>query len=147
MPILVAAGVLMMLASAGDTDPSGASILLGIAVVCFLVAVYQYWGRPLLTARRMLRDDPCAKDGIQHLVSADGFGVRTGAITVDIKWSHIRKVVETKDFVLYYYTRSTAYFTPKRVIPEADLPILRSSLKQWVGERATLSSAPSSVAA
>ena len=137
-------GALLLFVSApfATGNPSGPLILTAVGTAFLIWAAYLWWGGPWLTARRSLREDPCAKDDVRHIVSPEGFGVRTGALSIDVKWAHITQIVETKEFMLFYFTKRAAYFTPKRVIPDTELESLRSLLLQVLGDRARLSSVP-----
>jgi hypothetical protein len=138
------AGAFLLFVSApyATGNPSGPWILSAIGTVLLLWTAYLWWGAPWLAARRALREDPCAKDDVRHIVTPEGFGVRTGAVAIDVKWAHITQIVETKEFMLFYFTKRAAYFTPKRVIPQTELESLRPLLLQVLGERARLSSVP-----
>ena len=107
-------------------------------LVLLVLLIYAGWVAPWLTARTVQREDPCANDELRHIVSEDGFGVRSRTVSLDVSWDHIVKVVETDEFFLFFYTKRVAYFTPKRVIPVADLPLLRASLRKYLGAKAHL---------
>ena len=140
--LFIAALILFIAALAASRSTTSPWAIFAVGALFLLWASYLYWGAPWFTARRLLRDDPCAKDDIRHIITPEGFSVRTGAIAVDVKWRHFVQVVETPEFLLFYLNKRTAYFTPKRAIPEADLPILRPLLVQWIGVRARVVQVP-----
>jgi hypothetical protein len=138
-PMCGIAGLVLFLAAAGSmSSPEAAWTLVAVGTLCMLLGAYLYWARPWQAAQRILNEDPCAREDIRHMVTPDGFAVRTGGVSVDVKWAHITRVVETKDFLLYYLNKRFAYFTPKRVIPASDLEPLRASIRRYVVDRAQL---------
>jgi hypothetical protein len=126
--------------------PYASVLMFSIVAFVLLLAAYSYWGAPWLRARRVLREDPCANEAVRHIVSADGFSVRTRSVAVDVKWDHISQVVETPEFILVYFSKRAAYFTPKRVIPDANIQPLRTFFRQTLGERAHLSGSSAAAA-
>src|ERR1051326_4108960 len=143
IPMLFTAAFILFLAALASTDSPGAPwALFGCGAFSILFASYLYWGAPWFRARRVLREDPCAQDGVRHTIAPEAFFVRTSGVAVEVKWGHIVQVVETPEFLLFYFNKRGAYFTPKRVIPENDLPTLRASLLHLVGDRARLAHAP-----
>ena len=147
IPMLFAGAIILFIAAPAATGSPGAPwAVSAFGALLLMWAFYLYWGAPWLRARQILRDDPCAKDDVRHTITAEGFCARTGAVNVEIKWSHVVQIVETPEFLLFYFNKRAAYFTPKRAIPPPDLSLLRASLVEWVGDRARLTPAQSAAA-
>jgi hypothetical protein len=122
--------------------PSGSlGFALLMVTIVLLTVTYTDWVAPWLQARRYQREDPCASAPITHLISAERLGIRTHSASIDLQWSHIRRIVETEEFFLFYYDRNSACFTPKRAVPPQDLPGLRATIQSAAGSKATLQGA------
>ena len=53
-------------------------------------------------------------------------------LNAELKWAGMNRVRETPDMFLFYYSRRTAYFLPKRVVGTADD---WSGLADWIRTR------------
>ena len=111
----------------------------------FLLA-YAVWLEPWLRAREVSREDTSVNQDIRHIVADDALRIRTHSVTTDMKWELFKQVVETPEFFLFYVSRRSAVFTPKRAIPPEDLDPLRTSLRSYLGTRARLSSSTKAAA-
>ena len=111
-------------------------LMLILAAIILLAWAFDAWVQPWLMARRLAREDPCALEDIRQQVGADGFTARTASATVTLQWNHIRKGVETDEFILYDFATRMAYFTPKRVVAPDDLARLRHDITSVLGSRA-----------
>ena len=127
-----------LLTSLGDSATPGevAFTLVPPAIVVIAGIWFLYWGSPWLSARQLSKHDPSVRGELHHIITEQGFGIRTVAASVDLTWAHVVQVVETSEFFLFYFRKAAAYATPKHAIPSEDLPRLRSSLGAWVGSRA-----------
>ncbi len=112
----------------------------GVILVLWLYFL-RSWA-PRLMARSVARNDPSVKGVIHHRIAEDGLHIRTDVAAVTLTWSHILQVVETPEQFLYYYAPRTAYYTPRRAIPEGTLEGLRDSLRRLIGSRAHLATGP-----
>jgi YcxB-like protein len=65
----------------------------------------------------------------------------------ELDWRAVRRVVETDRFMLFFVSKSVAYFLPKRAIPHTDLPHVRDQLAQWLPGRVALHTERRAVAA
>jgi hypothetical protein len=53
-------------------------------------------------------------------------------LNAELKWAGMNRIRETPDMFLFYYSRRTAYFLPKRVVgPAAD----SAGLAEWIRTR------------
>lgn len=107
-------------------------------VLLLLWPIFIHYVVPWLTARWIAKNDPSTKGPISHLISEQGFGIRSKVASVDLVWDHLKQVVETSEFLLFYYNPNAAYATPLASIPAEDLPGLRVLLRRHVGLRAKL---------
>ncbi|SRR6266566_4898164 len=131
--------VVIALIVAGPTSRSEAFFTaLPYVLILALIVFMMRWGSPWLAARRTQRDDPAVRGDFTHSVGDHAFTIEAAGSKVELTWDHIRQVVETPDFFLYYYRPKWAYFTPKRAIPPADLPSLRAALRSHLGTRVRL---------
>ena len=53
-------------------------------------------------------------------------------INTELKWGGMNRVRETPEMFLFYYSRRTAYFLPKRAVTRADGP---AGLAEWIRSR------------
>lgn len=112
-----------------------------LIIVAMWIVLLFVW-LPRYSAGKVEREDPAVRQPIRHLLSDAGFGIRTASASMDFRWDTIRRAVETPEFFLFYYSSNCAYFTPRRAIPEADLPSVRDLLARALGERARLEVTP-----
>ena len=136
--VLFSLVVIGIIVAGPDSKSEAFLTALPYVLILVLLIFMTRWGSPWLAARRTQRDDPAVHADFTHSVNDRAFVIRAGGTTVELAWDHIKQVVETPDFFLYYYRPNCAYFTPKRVIPVADLPDLRAALRSHVGARARL---------
>ena len=69
-----------------------------------------------------------------HRITFEDEGVRVAAPAFDtlLRYSAIRKVAETKRFLLLFFSAYGAQYVPKRVIPPEQLSTLRQLLRERV---------------
>ncbi len=96
-------------------------VIIGIlaVVVPFALAFYRITG--YIRAWQVGRLDPNVAHPVTHVIDESGYHVVTRTATVDLNWSGLHKVRETRDFFLIYYSRHYAYYLPKRVIGSEEL--------------------------
>jgi hypothetical protein len=72
-------------------------------------------------------------------VTAEGFESHGGSFDVKLRWDAIHRVVETRQFFLFYVATAIAHFIPKNCVdsPEA-LQNIRTIIREAVGDRAKL---------
>lgn len=135
---------LVILACAAVLDPnqSAMSILFSSGPYIVMIGVWfgiLYYWVPRATARRLSTQDPSTRGPIRHTITDTSFAVTSVSAATTLNWDHMKQVVETPDFLLFYYSNNCAYFTPRRAIPDADLPALRALLHRVLGPRARMS--------
>ena len=94
------------------------------------------WKLPILTGRlqawRVRRSDPNVAHPITHTLDDSGLHIGMRTLNAELKWAGMNRVRETSDMFLFYYSRRTAYFLPKRVVGTADD---WSGLADWIRTR------------
>ena len=140
LPFLMAIPLAMLAFSAAlDPNHSASSILVAgapwVVIIGLWFGLLYYW-LPRMAARRLSTQDPSTKAPIRHVISDSSFALTSSGAAVTLNWDYIKQVVETPDFLLFYYTNNCAYFTPRRSIPDTDLPALRDLLHRVLGPRA-----------
>jgi hypothetical protein len=75
---------------------------------------------------------------IHHVYSQYGLMVKGKASQLTLGWKSISRIVETKDFFLFYYSGTAAYFLPKRDLAVPDLEALRRVIMAHRSEVADL---------
>ena len=94
------------------------------------------WKFPILTGRlqawRIKRSDPNVAHPITHTFDDSGLHIGMRTINTELKWEGMNKVRETPEMFLFYYSRRTAYFLPKRVVRRADGS---ADLAEWIRSR------------
>jgi hypothetical protein len=139
LALFIGACVLIIIAVAGERRVQALTNAAPWIVILVLWIWFLTWGTPWLAARRLQKQDPSVQGPFRHAVSERGFAVRTVAASIDLTWAHIVQVVETPEFLLFYYTKNCAYYTPRRAIPETDLTSLRADLRGYLSGKAILS--------
>ena len=93
------------------------------------------WKLPILTGRlqawRARRSDPNVTHPITYTLDDSGLHIGTRTLNAELKWAGMNRVRETSDMFLFYYSRRTAYFLPKRVVGPGD----STSLADWIRTR------------
>ncbi len=89
-------------------------------IVVFLPAVY-FLLIPALylwKAYRLQIDEP-SKEGEQtRSLSAAGLKISGPRMSVDLSWDGIRRIIETREFFLFFGSKSCAMYIPKRLLAE-----------------------------
>jgi hypothetical protein len=130
LPLLFAAEILVLSQSVEElinTGPFWTSL-----VMCWGVA---FVGFPLVdrwAVRQMLKGNPAVYGPHTFEFTAEGFRVRSGLGESSVPWGTILEVRETVKFLLFFYTKSCAFFLPKRVIAPAELTTLKTLLREHV---------------
>lgn len=88
---------------------------------------------------RGLRRKNRASDSVhKYELASSGISATSLGASSTISWPNVVEIYETSEFLFFYVSSAWAWLLPKRVVPAADLPRLRESLCEWVGERAHL---------
>jgi hypothetical protein len=79
-----------------------------------LLPAGQWW-----QARRLAKVDPSAVGLQARAVDEAGFHSRGNGVSIDVPWHAIRRVLETEEHFLFFYTRQCAYYITKaRLTPQ-----------------------------
>ena len=109
-----------------------ATVIAG-ALPYFLVFGLVFLGMPLWqrwALRRVYRQTPTLQQEQTHEFSEEGFRLSNPLSNAVVSWDAFVDAFETREFFLFYISRSMAYFLPKRAITtEADLQELRALLR------------------
>jgi hypothetical protein len=116
--LILSVAVTLVLAATGDV----ASVVeLGPLT---LVVSGLVWKFPILTGRlhawRVRRNDPNVAHAITHSFDDSGLHIEMRTLNAELKWAGMNRVRETPEMFLFYYSRRTAYFLPKRVVGHSD---------------------------
>lgn len=128
--LVLSASLTLALVAAGDW-----TFVAQLGPLTLLVSVLT-WRFPTLTGRihawRIRRADPNVGHPMTHTFDDSGFriGMRTGS--TELKWAGLNRVRETPDTFLFYYSRRTAYFLPKRLVGNSEDS---AELSNWIRSR------------
>lgn len=89
---------------------------------------------PFLSARTYRRTHGCIAEDQVRAITPEGLEARCTDSTVSVRWSAVRRVVETPDFFLFFTTPRCAIQLPKRSVADPD--VLRRAVRSHLGERA-----------
>jgi len=123
VPVVVAA--IVVLNAGSVTEAANPLLDWWPLVVCtwggafFGLPALRYWSVLQMGANNLALRAP-----FEYEFGLEGFHIKTGQGEEFVRWAAILEVVETDDFLLFFYTRHCAYYVPKRAVPEADVPIL-----------------------
>lgn len=117
----------IILALLGDVA-SGLRLLPLLVAVTALLLVFG-WLTGSLRAWQVQRQDPNVQYPLTHTVDASGLHVSMHTAEIELKWAGLHQIRETPDMFLFYYSKTTAYFLPKRAVGgEAEV----ESLREWL---------------
>jgi len=118
--------------SAGEVVATMLPYLLIFGLILGGLPVVQRW-----QLRRVYQHTPSLQQEQTHEFSEAGFRMSNPLSNTLVRWDAFLEVVETKEFILLYISRSMAYFLPKRAIQDpGQLQELRSLLNRELGGRA-----------
>ena len=128
--LVLSAALTLATAAAGDVR---STMQLGPLT---LVVAGLTWKLPILTGRlhawRIRRNDPNVGHPITHTFDDSGLHIGMRTLNAELKWAGMNRVRETPDMFLFYYSRRTAYFLPKRVVGDAEDA---TGLANWIRTR------------
>jgi hypothetical protein len=131
--VTFAVAVAIVLIAAGEGREAAPLIPL-LIIICAILLRFS-WLTGWIRARQTRGHDPNINDPFTQIYSEDGLHVATRTASADLKWSGMFKVRETRDYLLFYYSRRMAYYLPKRAVPnDEDLAELRSRIRAWAPE-------------
>ena len=109
----------------------GLWLLLFVALLAAMRAI-----TPFLSARSYQRTHKCIADDQVRVFTLEGIEARCTESTVTVRWSAVRRAVETPEFFLFFTTPRCAIHLPKRSV--ADAEVLRRKMRECLGDRAEL---------
>jgi predicted MFS family arabinose efflux permease len=101
-----------------------------------MIIVFAFSFTPLVTGLTvwMHRRKNRLVQGVYRFMLDDvGIHVSAPAFETVLKYSAIRKVVETKRFFLLFFSANAAQYIPKRAIPDGEIGTLRDFLTTRIG--------------
>ena len=138
MPVLIVA----VLAFAGadvwafvESRPLG--VLGGPLLMVAGFPLIQYW-----TVWMHHRNHPTLRGAQVFVIEPSHLGMKGPLHNTDLSWDAVLRVVETREFMLFYIGKSVAYFLPKTAIPPAELSTFRAELTQWLPGRVAFMADP-----
>ena len=115
--------------SAGNIVATILPYLLIFGGILVALPIIQRW-----QLRGLYQHTPSLQQEQTHEFSEDGFRMSNPLANTLVHWNAFLEVVETKEFLLLYVSRSIAYFLPKRAIHDpGQLRELRSLLHRELG--------------
>ena len=107
----------------------------------FVVALWlALWSYGWLDAWRQRRTDSSLQYPIHLIIGGHGLRVRGKTAEVALRWKAMKRVTETRDFILFYFAHDKAYYLPKRVVAADQVGGLRAMIATHVGGAANLMS-------
>jgi hypothetical protein len=91
-----------------------------------------------IAARRLPRNAPSVLAPQERELDEGGYHSRGGGVSVDVAWETMHRVLETKEFLVFFVTRKAADYIPKRVLDADTLAAARALLRNRLGTRANL---------
>jgi hypothetical protein len=110
--------------------------LLALAPLLILVALNQLVVR--FFARRHVRSSPAAVGPQTIRLHDEGISSQGALYNTDVKWTALLKVVETREFFLFFLGKAHAYYLPKRALQGEDIVPARELIATQMTGRAKL---------
>ncbi len=121
-----------------DDDPGYLQYSIPASLIILLAIWLALWGFGWTDAWRQQRTDSSLQHPIHLIIGGHGLRVRGKSAEVALRWKAMKRVTETREFVLFYFTQGKAYYLPKRVASAAQLAELRAMIAARVGDAAHL---------
>lgn len=86
-------------------------VLMMVLYVAFFRLFTPFW-----IARKWERQNCCSAHPTTRELDEDGLRVRCSMRDMKLAWPGIRRVVETKEFLIFFQTERCAHYLPKRVV-------------------------------
>lgn len=138
IPVLT---LILMLAMGQDTSrpsllgiPTWAALILGPAFVFFVIPLCH-----ALNVWQTRRRNASVQGVLTFTVTSEGFESHGGSFDVKLRWDAIHRVVETRQFFLFYIASAMAHFIPKECVDSPkDLQTIRTIIREALGDKAKL---------
>ena len=124
-------GVMVVINMAADVRRgSFPAALPGLVAILAIPAIPTLNG--YFAARQWERLHPVGQRRIE--MTFDDAGIRASSLpgAVEIRWEAVQQVVETSEFLIFYWTAQVAHYLPKRAVPASDLPALRDVVRSKI---------------
>ena len=107
---LVISGGALVLLLAGFADSTAGKVMLGIIAALFTIInpLYLYY-----KAAAQVRLTKMFSKPLEYVVNAEGITVSQGEESLQIAWTDLRKIIETKTDFYLYLSLTRAYIFPK----------------------------------
>lgn len=110
--------------------------ILPVVLAGATASVAAIYATPYWAVRALRRKNRAAVSVQRYELAPSGISASALGASGAMSWQNVVEARETTEFLLFYVSVAWAYLLPKRVIPQADLPQLRDSLREGLGERA-----------
>ena len=108
------------------------AVVVGLLLLQFIMPIVQR--RQL---RRLYDETPSLRSPQTYEFTDTGIVTSGGATSTTVGWDSLVEVIETDEFFLFYHTKRTAFYLPKRVVTEEEQrAALRQLLRTHLGDRA-----------
>jgi hypothetical protein len=129
--------LLGMTIACGSMIVRGFKPLVAAVLVATVIAVASLWASPWLEARKF-KGHATAFLPQEWTLSPSGVTITVGSSRSDVAWADLKRVAQTRDYLMFYVSDEQAVPVPKRAIPEEQLSPLREALMGWLGAKANL---------
>lgn len=128
--LLPIAGVLPGIISGASPTRMLAPFIIGIIIA----AIWVFLGSLLGTFMGRLNN--IYHTPMSFTFDNDGMGMQTSTVTIQYKWAQIQRVLETKDFFVFYLSSFGGMCLFKKVIPLEQIEAFRQLLRTHTGDKA-----------
>ena len=125
--LLVADGFAVYLMLRGR--PGFLQLALPFTLAVFVGLWVLLFGRGWISALHQRQTDSTIQHPIHLIFGVHGLRVRGKSAEISLRWKSMKRVTETAEFVLFYYTHGRAYYLPKRVADAERLTALRALIR------------------
>jgi hypothetical protein len=110
-------------------SPMTEMVIVGALLLCLaaLTALPYTWKQHVAHG---WRDNPCAGEQVEVTVSPEGISFVTASGRAEMKWVSYRKVLETDEFLLLYFSAELAHVVPKRAMNGEQLQHVRDRVQR-----------------
>ena len=138
------AGLVSVLIMIRRGDDVGAPFIPFLLVIAGLVGALSLYRAPRVTIRNLRKNNRAALGPHMYVFGGSGFTTKSTGASSTFEWANVPEALETREFILFYISKTWAVMLPKRVVKPEELPAFRAAVRGWVGERAHLQEGPPS---
>jgi hypothetical protein len=129
MPLVIAAaGVAFAIYRSTHDDDDWLTPALVVMVLVIIGEWVMLSGRFLWSAKQQQRSDRNLRFPLHHAFHDYGLTMRGRGSEFTLGWQMMERIIETREFILFFINRTNAYYLPKRAIG-ADLARLRAMIQ------------------